>query len=199
MPLAAVTCGRNRHRQLGIDQGNPRHQPIVAEAFLEGRIVRGDDRVLRGLGARARRGRHGQHRQRRPDDLQPAADVLQIVLDRRDSRRLVAIAAVALARSMAAPPPMASRKSPSAAPMAANLGGRAIHVGHFRLVQEGGQRDRFDAFGPQRGGNFAHHARGHLGRQSADQKGPAAERSPQRPTSRRRPQPKTIRGGARKS
>ena len=30
---------RNRHRQLGIDQGDPRHQPIVAEALLERRIV----------------------------------------------------------------------------------------------------------------------------------------------------------------
>ena len=80
---------------------------------------------------------------------------------------------------MAAPPPTASRKSPSAASVAANLGRHAIHVVHLRLVQEGGQRDRLDAFGPQRGGNFAHHAVGDLRRQAADQKRPAAERSPQ--------------------
>ena len=55
---------------------------VVAEALLERRIVGRDDRVARGLGAGAGRGRHGQHRQRRLDELQVAADVLQVVLDR---------------------------------------------------------------------------------------------------------------------
>ena len=62
-----------------IDQHNRRQHAIVPEAFLERRIVTGDDGVFRGLAPRAGRGRHGQHRQRRARELSPAADPFEKV------------------------------------------------------------------------------------------------------------------------
>ena len=70
---------------------------------------------------------------------------------------------------------------------AAKLGRQAVHVRHFRLVRERRQRNfrhfcecrqrnRLDAFGAQRCGDFEHHAAGRIPLPAANQPRPAAER-----------------------
>ena len=65
--------------------------------------------------------------------------------------------------------------------MITHLGSHAIDIVDFRLMQDSGDRQQFDRFGPQRGRNLVDHRPCHRLGQPRDQKRPSSKRTRQRP------------------
>ena len=190
---------RNRHRQLGIDQGNPRHQPIVAEALLERRIVaRRSPRFswprrpcppwTAWPAPAAAAGRSSARGRRSPDS--PDRRTLAVGGHRGRGLGQVDGRAAADGQQEIALGRAAGRESGRPCdprrPLPARAGGWP--AGPVRPLRPGARRQ----FRPSRpaatsGGSP----------QTRNARRPSVR--PSTPTSRRRPQPKTIRGGARKS
>ena len=135
---------RHADRKLRIDQGDPRQDAIVAKTFLERRIVRRNDRVAGRLRAGPGRGGHGQHGQRRVDDLQPPADIFQVVSHRGalpvrgdDGRRLGQVDG--------RPPADSQEKTSPIGVGAAKFPGHAIDIVDLGLVENRLDERRLDA------------------------------------------------------
>ena len=179
MPLAAVTSGDTLTGELGVDQGDPRQDAVVAKTFLERRVIRRNDRVAGRFRARPGRGGHGQHGQRRIDDRQSAADIFQIVGHRgalpirgNDRRRLGQIDGRAAADGQ--------KKTTPAGAAAAEFRGHAVDVLHLGLVQNGLDERGLDVLRGKQLADFAQHVGGHVNRQAGKDHRPAAERAAQR-------------------
>ena len=170
---------RHADRKLRIDQGDPRQDAVVAKTLLEGRIVRRNDRVAGRFGARPGRGGHGQHGQRRIDDLQPPADIFQIV-GHRGALPIRGDDGRGLGQVDGRPAADGQEKTAPVGGVAAKFPGHAIDVLHLGLVEDRLDERRLDVLRGKQLADFAQHVGGHGGRQAGKDHRPAAERAAER-------------------
>ena len=201
---------RNTHTQLGIDQHDLRHHQIRPQALLERRLIaaggRRDDRVLRRLGSRATGRGKGHDRQRGPHDLQSPTHSFKITFSHTDRRFLYAHTKLRRPSQTdrREPPPMA-RDQVALAPAFkhSQLPDRTVYVARIWLVRNalrGAQPvsrsacKQLDKFAD--GVPFA----SSVSRSKAPKKHSSARRhEPASPLLAARPQPNTIRCGAREN